>query len=208
MTAASQSLPLRRPLHLDSLPWAAAGTAAALLAVATAAVPDAWRAVSAGLRSAAGPGADTADVMARYVALALVPVALFSVAAVLAEEAGAAWLARRWPATAGRVVAQHESGAFLALLAMVFLTPMVGRWVTVPTTRHWPVIVDREGALTRGGDRVAWRDLAEVVRVESGGVVSSYVLFFRGGGQLIVNLGALVNVDEVCGPLTALGVLR
>ena len=44
--------------------------------------------------------------------------------------------------------------------------------------------------------------------MESGGVARSYVMFFRGGGQLIVNLGALVNVDEVCGPLTALGVLR
>jgi hypothetical protein len=34
------------------------------------------------------------------------------------------------------------------------------------------------------------------------------VLLFAGGGRLIVNPGALVNVDEVCGVLRQVGILR
>lgn len=208
MTTARVNHPLSRPLLLDSFTWAAAGTAALVLAAVPVALPDAWRAVSPLIRSAMHNPLDSSEVMAAYVGLALLPVAALSIAAIVAERAGTAWLARRWSATSGQIVVRHQEGSLYTFLAMLLLTPLFGRGLLVPVTRNWPVLIDRYGALTRDGARVEWRDLSEVVRVQSVQHAGSYVMFFRSGARLDVNLNAIENLDEVSGALSSLGVLR
>lgn len=211
MTTAAIKPSLNRPVLLDSFSWSLAGTVVLLGAATLTVVPEAWTLVRDQLRDAFDGASSFTGAMTIYVMIALAAVALFCIAAIAAEEAGTEWLLRRWPATPGQIVPRHEIGGVVTFFAMMLLTPILGRWLVVPTSRDWPVLLDRHGALTRGGERLEWRNFREVVeevRHTSRGTTSSYVLLFAGGGRLIVNPGALVNVDEVCGVLRQVGILR